>query len=123
MLFGQLALVFAAVLRIDNHRSRPMIIDQQVIAFAGIAALLTIAPAQDTMLVIRNVMEHGQRSGFLTTLGICCAPQKSHVRFAPESRHSPCKTNVRYRQRDCRPRSCSGGQSKRQTGAIFFRSS
>jgi RhtB (resistance to homoserine/threonine) family protein len=49
-----------------------MIIDQQVIAFMGIAALLTIAPGPDTMLVIRNVMAHGQRTGFLTALGICC---------------------------------------------------
>ena len=49
-----------------------MIIDQQIIAFAGIAALLTITPGQDTMLVIRNLMAHGQRAGLLTTLGICC---------------------------------------------------
>src|SRR5215469_5900200 len=49
-----------------------MIVDQQVIAFAGIAALLTITPGQDTLLVIRNVVTYGQRAGFLTALGICC---------------------------------------------------
>jgi len=49
-----------------------MIIDHQIIAFAGIAALLTITPGQDTVLVIRNVMAQGQRAGLLTTLGICC---------------------------------------------------
>src|SRR5262249_58557901 len=49
-----------------------MIIDQQVIAFAGIAALLTITPGQDTVLVIRNVIAHGQRAGVLTIVGICC---------------------------------------------------
>jgi hypothetical protein len=49
-----------------------MIIDHQIIAFAGIAALLTIIPGQDTVLVIRNVMAQGQRAGLLTTFGICC---------------------------------------------------
>jgi threonine/homoserine/homoserine lactone efflux protein len=49
-----------------------MIIDHQIIAFAGIAALLTMTPGQDTVLVIRNVMAQGQRAGLLTTFGICC---------------------------------------------------
>ena len=49
-----------------------MIIDHQVIAFAGIAALLTVTPGQDTILVIRNVMARGQCAGLLTTFGICC---------------------------------------------------
>jgi threonine/homoserine/homoserine lactone efflux protein len=47
-------------------------IDPQVVAFAGLAALLTSAPGADTMLVIRNVMARGERSGLLTTAGICC---------------------------------------------------
>jgi len=47
-------------------------IDSQVIAFAGIAALLTVTPGADTMLVIRSVMARGQRAGLMTTLGICC---------------------------------------------------
>jgi threonine/homoserine/homoserine lactone efflux protein len=49
-----------------------MIIEHQIIAFAGIAALLTITPGQDTVLVIRNVMAQGQRAGLSTTFGICC---------------------------------------------------
>jgi RhtB (resistance to homoserine/threonine) family protein len=47
-------------------------IDSQIIAFAGIAALLTVTPGADTMLVIRSVMARGQRAGLMTTLGICC---------------------------------------------------
>jgi RhtB (resistance to homoserine/threonine) family protein len=45
--------------------------DSQVIAFTGIAALLTITPGADTMLVIRNVISRGGRAGVLSTLGIC----------------------------------------------------
>ena len=47
-------------------------IDPQVLAFIGIAALLTITPGSDTMLVIRSVLGRGQRAGLLTVLGICC---------------------------------------------------
>lgn len=46
-------------------------VDHQVIAFAGIAALLTVTPGADTMLVLRNVLARGPRAGLLTTLGIC----------------------------------------------------
>ena len=46
-------------------------LDPQVLAFTGVAALLTITPGADTMLVMRSVMLRGQRAGFLTTLGIC----------------------------------------------------
>ena len=46
--------------------------DQQVAVFAGIAALLTITPGADTMLVVRNVARRGRSAGYLTTLGICC---------------------------------------------------
>ena len=45
--------------------------DAQVIAFTLAAAVLTIAPGPDTMLVIRNVLRGGRRDGMLTTLGIC----------------------------------------------------
>jgi RhtB (resistance to homoserine/threonine) family protein len=45
--------------------------DSQVIAFALAAAVLTIAPGPDTMLVIRNVLRGGRRDGVHTTLGIC----------------------------------------------------
>ena len=47
-------------------------LDPQVVAFAGIAALLTVTPGADTMLVIRNVSQRGRRAGYLATLGICC---------------------------------------------------
>jgi len=46
--------------------------DAHVLAFTGIALLLTITPGADTMLVIRSVLARGQRAGLLTTLGICC---------------------------------------------------
>ena len=46
-------------------------IDPQVIAFTWIAAILTVTPGADTMLVMRNVLARGQRAGLLTTLGIC----------------------------------------------------
>ena len=45
--------------------------DSQVIAFALAAAVLTMAPGPDTMLVIRNVLRGGRRDGVRTTLGIC----------------------------------------------------
>lgn len=46
--------------------------DSQMVAFTGIALLLTITPGADTMLVIRSVVARGQRAGLLTTFGICC---------------------------------------------------
>src|SRR5262249_14129066 len=45
-------------------------IDPQVLAFTGIAAILTITPGADTMLVIRSVLARGQRAGLMTTFGI-----------------------------------------------------
>jgi len=44
--------------------------DSQFYAFAVVAALLTLVPGADTMLVIRNVIRGGQRDGVLTTIGI-----------------------------------------------------
>ena len=46
-------------------------IDNQILAFTGIAAILTLTPGADTMLVMRNVLARGQRAGILTTVGIC----------------------------------------------------
>ena len=47
-------------------------LDQNVLAFTAIAALVTITPGADTFLVIRNVLRGGRRAGFTTTVGICC---------------------------------------------------
>ncbi len=45
--------------------------DPQILVFAGVAAVLTITPGADTMLVVRNVLARGRRAGLLTTTGIC----------------------------------------------------
>lgn len=47
-----------------------MLTDPQIAVFAGVAALLTITPGADTMLVMRNVLARGRRAGLLTTAGI-----------------------------------------------------
>jgi threonine/homoserine/homoserine lactone efflux protein len=44
--------------------------DSQVLAFAGIALLVTLSPGQDTLLVVRNTLAGGLRAGFASTLGI-----------------------------------------------------
>jgi RhtB (resistance to homoserine/threonine) family protein len=46
-------------------------IDSQTLAFALAAAVLTVTPGQDTMLVVRNVLRGGRGDGVVTTLGIC----------------------------------------------------
>ncbi len=43
--------------------------DAQVLAYAGLAALLTVTPGADTMLVIRNVLSRGWLHGIFTSLG------------------------------------------------------
>lgn len=45
-------------------------IDSKVLAFAGVALVLTLTPGADTMLIIRNVLAYGRRDGFLTLIGI-----------------------------------------------------
>jgi RhtB (resistance to homoserine/threonine) family protein len=45
-------------------------LDAQVLAFTGIAALLTLTPGADTMLVVRSALVRGRRAGLLTVLGI-----------------------------------------------------
>jgi threonine/homoserine/homoserine lactone efflux protein len=44
--------------------------DPQVLVFAVVAALLTIAPGADTFLVVRNSLRGGRRDGRFTTPGI-----------------------------------------------------
>ena len=44
--------------------------DPQVLAFALIAALMTISPGSDTFLVVRNALRGGRRDGLATVLGI-----------------------------------------------------
>lgn len=46
-------------------------IDSQILAFTGLAFILTITPGADTMLVMRNTLIHGRSSGILTVLGGC----------------------------------------------------
>jgi threonine/homoserine/homoserine lactone efflux protein len=45
--------------------------DGQVLAFALVAALMTISPGADTFLVVRNSLRGGRCDGFLTVTGIC----------------------------------------------------
>jgi RhtB (resistance to homoserine/threonine) family protein len=45
-------------------------VDGRVLAFAGIAALLTLTPGADTMLVVRSALVRGRRAGLLTVLGV-----------------------------------------------------
>ena len=45
-------------------------LDPQVLAFALVAALMTISPGADTVLVVRTSLRGGRRDGFATVLGI-----------------------------------------------------
>jgi threonine/homoserine/homoserine lactone efflux protein len=47
-----------------------MSIDPMIIAFTGVALLLTLTPGADTLLVVRSVISRGQRAGFMAMLGI-----------------------------------------------------
>lgn len=49
----------------------PAMIDPQVLAFTLVAALMTMSPGPDTMLVVRNALRGGRRDGLLTVAGIC----------------------------------------------------
>lgn len=46
------------------------LLDPQILAFAGIALLVTVAPGPDTFLVIGNTLARGTRGGMATVLGI-----------------------------------------------------
>ncbi|MGH8251157.1 MAG: LysE family translocator [Steroidobacteraceae bacterium] len=45
--------------------------DSQVLAFTAVAALMTISPGADRLLVVRNALRGGRRDGFATVAGIC----------------------------------------------------
>jgi len=45
--------------------------DSHYLAFAGIAAVLTITPGADMALVAKNVFTRGRKGSFATILGIC----------------------------------------------------
>jgi RhtB (resistance to homoserine/threonine) family protein len=45
--------------------------DSQVLAFTVLAALMTMSPGADTLLVVRNALRGGRRDGVITTFGIC----------------------------------------------------
>lgn len=45
--------------------------DTQVLAFTLVAALMTMTPGADTLLVVRNVLRGGRHDGFVTMFGIC----------------------------------------------------
>lgn len=47
------------------------VFDSQVLAFAVVAAFMTMLPGADTLLVVRNALRGGRRDGFLTVAGIC----------------------------------------------------
>lgn len=47
-------------------------LDSQVLAFTVFAAILTITPGADTLLVVRNTLRGGRRDGYMTMAGICC---------------------------------------------------
>jgi len=45
--------------------------DSQILTFVWAAAVLTLTPGADTMLVLRNVLQGGRRQGVVTAFGIC----------------------------------------------------
>ena len=47
-------------------------LDSQVLAFTLLAALMTLSPGADTLLVVRNALRGGRGDGIATAVGICC---------------------------------------------------
>jgi RhtB (resistance to homoserine/threonine) family protein len=48
------------------------LLEPQVLAFAVVAALMTVSPGADTFLVVRNTLRGGRDDGWATVAGICC---------------------------------------------------
>ena len=46
-------------------------LDSQVLAFTLLAALMTMSPGADTLLVVRTALRGGRRDGIATAIGIC----------------------------------------------------
>jgi len=46
-------------------------IDPQIIAFATVAAVVTVLPGADMALVARSVLAHGRGAGYVTSIGCC----------------------------------------------------
>jgi threonine/homoserine/homoserine lactone efflux protein len=46
-------------------------VDNQLLAFIGVAIVVVVLPGPDMALVARNVLRHGRSAGFATSLGIC----------------------------------------------------
>jgi len=44
---------------------------EQALSFAAAAAVLTVLPGSDTLLVVRHTMRGGPAAGFLVSIGIC----------------------------------------------------
>ena len=44
-----------------------------ILAFAGVAALLTLTPGPDSLLVLRTALAHGRRPALVAGLGVCTA--------------------------------------------------
>ena len=49
-----------------------LFLDPQILAFTLVAAVVTISPGADTLLVVRNALRGGRRDGTLTAAGIGC---------------------------------------------------
>jgi RhtB (resistance to homoserine/threonine) family protein len=45
--------------------------DPQLLAFAVVAAVVTVIPGADMALVARSVLTRGRRAGYVTSLGVC----------------------------------------------------
>jgi RhtB (resistance to homoserine/threonine) family protein len=49
----------------------PATIDPQIVAFTIVAAVVTLLPGADMALVLRSVLAHGRRAGYVTSIGCC----------------------------------------------------